>query len=68
MRLIRCLLYGFVYYSGFEKVIELEVRTGTYRPGIDQSQHVKSVSHITKVFIHYMYKYLFREEKSQVNL
>ena len=25
---------------------ELEVHTATYRPGIDQSQHVKSVSHI----------------------
>ena len=25
---------------------ELEVRTATYRPGIDQSQHAKSVSHI----------------------
>ena len=25
---------------------ELEVRTATYGPGIDQSQHVKSVSHI----------------------
>ena len=27
---------------------ELEVRTATYGPGIDQSQHAKSVSHITK--------------------
>ena len=27
-------------------VWQLEVRTATYRPGIDQSQHVKSVSHI----------------------
>ena len=44
MRLLRCLLYGFVDYSGFEKVIE--VRTATYRPGIDQSQHAKLVSHI----------------------
>ena len=25
---------------------ELEVRTATYGPGIDQSQHAKSVSHI----------------------
>ena len=30
---------------------ELEVRTATYRPGIDQSQHAKSVSHITKEII-----------------
>ena len=46
-RLIRCLLYGFVDYFGFEKVDrELEVRTATYGPGIDQSQHAKSVSHI----------------------
>ena len=41
-RLIRCLLYGFVDYSSFE----LEVGTATYGSGIDQSQHVKSVSHI----------------------
>ena len=27
---------------------ELEVRTATYWPGIDQSQHTKSVSHIIK--------------------
>ena len=27
---------------------ELEVRTATYGPGIDQSQHAKSVSHIIK--------------------
>ena len=27
---------------------ELEVRTATYRPGIDQSQHAKSVSHIIR--------------------
>ena len=27
---------------------ELEVRTATYRPGIDQSQHAESVSHIIK--------------------
>ena len=30
---------------------ELEVRTATYGPGIDQSQHAKSVSHIIKVYI-----------------
>ena len=49
-RLIRCLLYGFVDYSGFETVIErLEVRTATYGPEIDQSQHSKSVSHIIKL-------------------
>ena len=28
---------------------ELEVRTATYGPGIDQSQHAKSVSHIINV-------------------
>ena len=51
-RLIRCLLYGFVNYSGqrtksFDVLTsdqELEVRT--YVPEIDQSQHPKSVSHI----------------------
>ena len=46
MRQIRCLLYGFADYSSFEKVIELEVHMATYGPGNDQSQHVKSVSHI----------------------
>ena len=47
MRLIRCLLYGFVDYSGLEKGDrELEVHTATYGPGIDQSQHTKPVSHI----------------------
>ena len=30
---------------------ELEVRMATYGPGIDQSQDVKSVSHITKELI-----------------
>ena len=30
---------------------ELEVRTATYGPGIDQSQHAKSVSHIIKYII-----------------
>ena len=49
MRLIRCLLDGFVDYSGFEKV--LEVRTATYGPGIEQSQHAQSVSHIIKYII-----------------
>ena len=44
-RLIRCLLYGFVDYYGFEMGDrELEVRTATYVPGIDQSQQAKSVS------------------------
>ena len=28
---------------------ELEVRTATYGPGIDQSQHAKAVSHIIKL-------------------
>ena len=39
-RLIRCLLYGFVDYSGFETVIEnqSEVRTASYGRGIDQSR------------------------------
>ena len=45
-RLIRCFLYGFVEYSGkgtnsFEVLTELEVRTATYGPEIDQLQHVK---------------------------
>ena len=31
---------------------ELEVRTATYGPGIDQSQHAKSVSHIINQDIH----------------
>ena len=30
---------------------ELEVRTATYGPGVDQSQHAKSVSHIIKINI-----------------
>ena len=30
---------------------ELEVRTATYGPGIDQSQHAKSVSHIINTLI-----------------
>ena len=30
---------------------ELEVRTATYGPGIDQSQHAKSDSHIRNVNI-----------------
>ena len=30
---------------------ELEVRTATYGPGIDQSQHAKSVNHIIKLLI-----------------
>ena len=30
---------------------ELEVRTATYGPGIDQSQHAKSVSHIIEPII-----------------
>ena len=32
----------------FDVLTEFEVRTGTYRPEIDQSQHAKSVSHITE--------------------
>ena len=31
---------------------ELEVRTATYRPGIDQSQHAESVSHIINASIY----------------
>ena len=57
MRLIRCLLHGFVDYSNFEKVYrELEVRTATYGPGIDQSQYAKSVSHIIKYSKHGEYQ------------
>ena len=58
-RLIRCLLYGFVDYS--EKRTKLfdiltsdqglKVRTATYGPEIDQSQHAKSISHIIKPVI-----------------
>ena len=55
-RLIRCLLYGFVDYFGkrtksFNVLTsdqELEVRTASYGPEIDQSEHAKSVSHIIK--------------------
>ena len=58
-RLIRCLLYGFTDYSGkrtksFYVVTcdqEPEVRTATYGPEIDQSQHAKSVSHTIKASI-----------------
>ena len=51
MRLIRCLLYGFVNDSGkgmcsFDIFRELEFHTATYEPEIDQSQHMKSVSHV----------------------
>ena len=54
--LIRCLLYGFVDYSGkgtksFDVLTgdrELKVRTATYQPGIGQSQHAKFVSHIIR--------------------
>ena len=31
--------------------MELEVRAATYGPGIDQSQHAKSVSHIIIITI-----------------
>ena len=48
------LLYGFINYSrkgtkSFDVLTsyqELEVRTATYGPEVDQSQHVKSVSQI----------------------
>ena len=33
---------------------ELEVRTATYGPGIDQSQHAKVVSHIIKLIITFL--------------
>ena len=39
-----CWLFGF-----WEGDRELEVRTATYGPGIDQSQHGKSVSHLIKL-------------------
>ena len=50
------MLYGFVDYFGkgaklFDVLTggqELEVRRATYGPGIDKSQHAKSVSHIIK--------------------
>ena len=55
-RLIRCLLYGFVDYSGkitkLSDVVtcdrEMKVCKATYEPQIDQSQHTKSVSHIIR--------------------
>ena len=58
-RLIRCLLYGFIDYSGkrtklFDVLTSdqgLKVRTATYGPEIDQSQHAKSISHIIKPVI-----------------
>ena len=37
---------------------ELEVRTATYGPGIDQSQHAKSVSHIINIYV-YVYVYVY---------
>ena len=54
MRLIRCILYGFVEYSGKEtkslNVLtgdqELEDHMATYGPEIDESQHVKLASNI----------------------
>ena len=50
------IIYSFVDYSGkrmksFDVLTsdkELEVRTATFRPEIDQSQYAKSVSHIIK--------------------
>ena len=59
MRLIKCLLCGFVDYSGkrtqsfdvFSSDQELEVGTATDGPEIDQSQCTKSVSHIITVII-----------------
>ena len=52
--LIGCLINGFVDYFGKETKSfdvlsgyqELEVRTTSYGPEIDQSQRTKSVSHI----------------------
>ena len=40
---------------------ELEVRTATYGPGIDQSQHAKSVSHII------IYSYLCSKPAFEIN-
>ena len=40
---------------------ELEVRTGTYGPGIDQSQHAKSVSHIIRINIYFFWLIRARE-------
>ena len=42
------LCWLFRFWNG---VRELEVHTATYGPGIDQSQHAKSVSHIIKRII-----------------
>ena len=59
MRLIKCLLCGFVDYSRkrtksfdvFSSDQELDVSTATDRPEIDQSQCTKSVSHIITIII-----------------
>ena len=48
-RLITCLLYGFVDYSGLAGVLELEICTATYRPEIDDSEHAKSVTKYIKL-------------------
>ena len=53
-RLIRCLLYGFVdYFQEKNEIIrvltsdqELEVRTASYEPEINQTQRAKLVSHM----------------------
>ena len=50
---VRCLLFGFVYSGKRTKSFdvltsdqEVEVRTATYGPEIDQLQRAKSVNHI----------------------
>ena len=58
---IRCLLFGFVDYSGkrmksFDVLTskqELEVLMATYGLEIDQSQHTKSGSHIIR-FVYFL--------------
>ena len=40
---------------------ELEVRTATYGPGTDQSQHAKSVSHIINIYTN-IHSYIHRSK------
>ena len=47
------LCWLFRFWNGDQ---ELEVRTATYEPGIDQSQHAKSVSHI--IMINYLIQFV----------
>ena len=74
MRLKRCLLHGFVDYFGqktksFDVLTgdqELEDRTATYGPEIDQSRHAKSVSQIRYIeFLSQALKFHYIEKYSK---